>query len=307
MGHVRLLPVSHIWSPLLIRTGTSALDYIQALASREASWIAKHAKPRSPNDPLFTSHSQNNPAEHLSLLRKYLTVSPHLIPQDKDILGSFLWHTDLRTPNIFVDDNGHITSIIDWQSTWTGPLFLEGRHPQFLDYNGEIILRPPKNFKHLDTDTQRDLREQISKSILLYLYEKNTAKNNPLLDKVLRYPNGKILTHPIHFVGNTWDGDILPLRESLIRIQKYVLSSPRYHSHNTKSYPKELGFLETPHKRMPHHLHPLRNPPTPPRQRRMERSSGFLGRNVWHPRQGRQDLAPDIRTGGFCLFSATGY
>ncbi|GKZ80299.1 phosphotransferase enzyme [Aspergillus niger] len=150
---------------------TSAIDYIRALADREISWIKEHTMPRSPDDPLFTFYSQNDPAEHISLLQKYLTVTPHLIPQDKDILGSFLWHTDLRTPNIFVDNSGHITSIIDWQSTWAGPLFLEGRHPQFLDYAGDSLLKPPKNFKQLDNDTQKDLREKISRSILLYLYE----------------------------------------------------------------------------------------------------------------------------------------
>ncbi|KAI2825123.1 hypothetical protein CBS63078_5081 [Aspergillus niger] len=123
---------------------TSAIDYIRALADRVISWIKEHAMPRSPDDPLFSSYSQNDPAEHISLLQKYLTVTPHLIPQDKDILGSFLWHTDLRTPNIFVDNSGHITSIIDWQSTWAGPLFLEGRHPHFLDYTGDLLLKPPK-------------------------------------------------------------------------------------------------------------------------------------------------------------------
>ncbi|GKZ38817.1 phosphotransferase enzyme [Aspergillus brasiliensis] len=199
---------------------TSSLDYIQALAKREISWIKKHAKPRPTDDPLFTSHSQNDPTPHISLLQRYLTISPHLIPHDEDILGSFLWHTDLRTPNIFVDNSGHITSIIDWQSTWAGPLFLQGRHPHFLDYDDDLILKLPKDFKQLDPDTQRDLKEKVASSILLYLYEKYTAKRNPLLDKVLRYPNGKTLAHPIHFVGNTWDGDILPLRESLIRIQK---------------------------------------------------------------------------------------
>ncbi|GFN20339.1 phosphotransferase family protein [Aspergillus tubingensis] len=253
---------------------TSALDYIQALANREASWIAKHAKPRSPTDPLFTSDSQNNPAEHLSLLRKYLTISPHLIPQDKDITGSFLWHTDLRTPNIFVDETGHITSIIDWQSTWTGPLFLEGRHPHFLDYNGEIILKSPKNFKHLDEDTQRDLREKISKSILLYLYEKNTAKKNPLLDKVLRYPNGKILTHPIHFVGNTWDGDILPLRESLIRIQKNWASL----KHPTKECPITFTPSEI-------HQHHQDSEGWNEVQDFWDAMSGILGRDGWTSHQ----------------------
>ncbi|KAM5468490.1 hypothetical protein MferCBS49748_003537 [Microsporum ferrugineum] len=199
---------------------TSALGYIQALANREITWIRKNATPRSPDDPLFVSHSQNNPAEHISLLQKYLSVAPHLIPSDEDILGSFLWHPDLRTPNIFVDDNGRITSIIDWQSAFAGPLFLGGRHPHFLDYNGDLVLELPKNFKQLDRDSQTAVKDKVTKSILLYLYENYTAEKNPILSRVLQYPNGKTLTDPVRFVGNTWDGDILPLRESLIRIQK---------------------------------------------------------------------------------------
>ncbi|KAE8147108.1 phosphotransferase family protein [Aspergillus avenaceus] len=198
----------------------SAIDYIQDLALREIAWIQKHAIPRSPDHPLFVSHSQNNPSEHISLLQKYLSVCPHLIPPEEDILGSFLWHTDLRTPNIFVDDNGCITSIIDWQSTWAGPLFLEGRHPHFLDYNGDLILELPENFKQLDDDMQKTMKDKVTSSILSYLYEKYTAERNPTLSKVLQYPNGQTLTDPIRFVGNTWDGDVLPLRESLIRIQK---------------------------------------------------------------------------------------
>lgn len=135
-------------------------------------------------------------------------------------MGSFLWHSDLRTPNVFVDDTGHITSIIDWQSTWAGPLFLEGRHPHLLDYNGDLILELPENFKQLDENMQTAVKDNVTKSILLYLYEKYTAERNPLLSRVFRYPDGKTLTDPIRFVGNTWEGDILPLRESLIRVQK---------------------------------------------------------------------------------------
>ncbi|GIK05338.1 phosphotransferase enzyme [Aspergillus viridinutans] len=198
----------------------SAVDYLKALALREIAWIRKHATPRSPDDPLFVSPSQNNPTEHISLLHRYLSAAPHLLPKDEDLLGSFLWHTDLRTPNIFVNDTGNITSIIDWQSTWAGPLFLEGRHPHFLDYNGELLLELPENFKQLDENTQNTVRDQVTKSILLYLYEKYTAERNPVLNRVLRYPNGKILTDPVRFVGNTWNGDILPLRETLIKVQK---------------------------------------------------------------------------------------
>ncbi|THC90747.1 hypothetical protein EYZ11_009794 [Aspergillus tanneri] len=65
----------------------SAIDYMQALALREITWIQKHATPRSPDDPLFVSHSQNNPTEHVSLLRRYLSVAPHLIPREEDFSG----------------------------------------------------------------------------------------------------------------------------------------------------------------------------------------------------------------------------
>ncbi|RDW70457.1 aminoglycoside phosphotransferase family protein [Aspergillus mulundensis] len=198
----------------------SAIDYVQAVARREIAWIQKHVIPRSPDDPFFVSHSQNDPAEHVSLLERYLTVAPCLLPQENDLIGSYLWHSDLRTPNIFVDDTGHITSIIDWQSTYAAPLFLEGRHPSFLDYNGELLLQLPESFKTLDNETQATTKDKVTKSILLYLYEKYTAERNPLLHRVFRYPNGKLLTDPIRFAGCTWEGDILPLRESLIRVQK---------------------------------------------------------------------------------------
>ncbi|KAL1885406.1 hypothetical protein Plec18167_000900 [Paecilomyces lecythidis] len=199
---------------------TSAVDYIQAISLREIAWIQNYATPRSPDDPFFTSHSQNNPAEHISLLQRYLSVSPYLLPHEDDLLGSFLWHTDLRIPNIFVDDNGNITSIIDWQSTWAGPLFLEARHPHFLNYNGDLTLELPKIFKQLDGSTQIAVRSKVIKSILSFLYEKNTAQRNPALSRVFQYPNGVLMTDPVRFAGNTWDGDILPLRESLIRVQK---------------------------------------------------------------------------------------
>ncbi|RAH48297.1 phosphotransferase family protein [Aspergillus brunneoviolaceus CBS 621.78] len=198
----------------------SAVDYIQASALREIAWSQKHATPRSPNDPSFVSHSQNDPAEHVSLLQRYLSTTPHLIPQEEGILGSFLWHPGLCTPNIFVDDSGHITSIIDWQSASAGPLFLEGRHPHFLDYKGDLILELPEDFKQLDANTQSAVQGTVINSILLGLYEKYTAERNPLLSRVFQYPNGKTLTDPIRFVGNTWAADIIPLRESLIRIQK---------------------------------------------------------------------------------------
>ncbi|KAE8146478.1 hypothetical protein BDV25DRAFT_143648 [Aspergillus avenaceus] len=196
---------------------TPAVDYIKALALGEIAWIQRYAKPRTPDDPLYVSNSQNIPSGHISLLQKYLFVAPYLLPQEEDILGPILWHPDLCTPNIFVNDRGNITSIINWHSTWAGPLFLEGRHPHFLQYYGEIMLRLPKDFRQLDTSTQAGLREQATKSILVYLYERYMTNINPTLHRVFVYPNGLTLSDPVRFAGSTWE-DILPLQESLMRV-----------------------------------------------------------------------------------------
>lgn len=69
----------------------------------------------------------------------------------------------------------------------------------------------PENFKQLDEQTQNAVKSKVTNPILVYLYENYTAERNPILTRVFQYPNGKTLTNPIRFVGDTWDGDILPL------------------------------------------------------------------------------------------------
>lgn len=120
-------------------------------------------------------------------------------------------------------DIGRITSVIDWQEAWAGPLVLQGRHPRLVDYQGDIILEPPPNFKDLELNEKARLKRQIASSIILYLYEQQTAKLNPHLNRVLRLKLGRVRCEPISFVGDTWDDDILPLRESLIKKWKDML------------------------------------------------------------------------------------
>lgn len=190
-----------------------------ALAYREQEWIKRYAVPRSADDPLVTSAAQNSPDAHLSLLQKYLQVAPYLLPTDLNIVASTIWHTDLHSGNLFVN-KGHITAVIDWQGAWAGPLVLQGRHPRLVDHHGDIILKPPVNFKDLEPNEKGQLRKQIASSIVLYLYEQQTAKVNPSLDGVLRLKLGRVRCEPISFVGDTWHDDILPLRESLINVER---------------------------------------------------------------------------------------
>ncbi|RJE20973.1 hypothetical protein PHISCL_06683 [Aspergillus sclerotialis] len=195
-------------------------DLVSSPARRELEWIQQYAVPKPQDDALVTSASQNPPSSHISLLHRYLKVAPYLLPSDPEVVAPHLWHTDLHAANIFVE-NGHISSVIDWQGTWTAPLILQARHPRLVDYDGDIILRAPANFKDLEPDAKSKVRDQMTKSIILYLYEKQIAKEVPLLDIVIRFNHGRTRCEPIQFVGDTWDDDILPLSESLIRIEKY--------------------------------------------------------------------------------------
>ncbi|KAL4897301.1 kinase-like domain-containing protein [Aspergillus ambiguus] len=195
-------------------------DFAISLAHRELEWIAKYAVPKPPDDPLITSTTQNSPSSHISLLHRYLKVAPYLFPSDRVVVAPHIWHTDLHSANIFVQD-GRISGVIDWQGIWAGPLILQARHPRLVEYHGDIILKAPANFKDLEPDDKKRVREQMSRSIILYLYEKQIVKEVPLLNKVIRFNHGRTRCEPIQFVGDTWDDDILPLRESLIRIEKY--------------------------------------------------------------------------------------
>lgn len=88
------------WSYLNMFLGSTALQYVSALASREIEWIKGYAVPRYQPDPLFVSKSQNTPAGHVTLLQKFLTVAPYIVPREGETIKSFLWHTDLHSKNI---------------------------------------------------------------------------------------------------------------------------------------------------------------------------------------------------------------
>lgn len=74
----------------------------------------------------------------LKALRSYLAIAEFLLPIDRSIASSYLWHPDLHQENIFAnpENPSEIVAIIDWQSAELAPLFNELRQPYFLDYEG---------------------------------------------------------------------------------------------------------------------------------------------------------------------------
>ncbi|KAF4228720.1 hypothetical protein CNMCM6805_001903 [Aspergillus fumigatiaffinis] len=173
-------------------------QYAISLACREIEWIKQYATPRPHGDPLMSSASQNSPEHHISLLQKYLKVARFLLPEDPDLVAPHIWHTDLHPGNLFVSE-GRISCVIDWQGIWAAPLLLRARHPRLVDYQGDIVLKPPANFNDLDAEQKKTIREKMSKSIVIYLYEKQIAKEAPLLNRVLHLSHGRTRCDPIQY------------------------------------------------------------------------------------------------------------
>ncbi|KAH8719343.1 kinase-like domain-containing protein [Phaeosphaeriaceae sp. PMI808] len=195
-------------------------DYLRAIGQREIAWIDSHAAQKSSSGLFATSEAQRTPDAHIALYRKFLDVVEYLLPKGDQIRPT-LWHWDIHAPNIFVHE-GHITSLIDWQDTWVGPLFLQARHPRLVDYNGELMMRLPESYDALeDEDEKMRVRTQVEKSIVLWTYETETKNTNPILHDILHINQGRTRRDTVDFSANTWDGDIIPFRQCLIRIARH--------------------------------------------------------------------------------------
>ncbi|PGH18242.1 hypothetical protein AJ79_00581 [Helicocarpus griseus UAMH5409] len=199
----------------------TARGYVEAVAHREISWISKYASSSARNPSyLKLPEAQLSPQEHIGLLNKYLGSISTLLPDSPDLVRPTLWHHDIQDGNLFIHD-GRISSVIDWQSIWAAPLILQAQAPRLIDYNGEILLTLPENFNKLNQDEKAEVRDQVSRSIQMFLYEDKTAKENPLLSDAFTQPFGKSLSQLVSFAGNSWDDDIIPLRECLIELERH--------------------------------------------------------------------------------------
>lgn len=170
---------------------------------------------------LAQSEAQRTPAAHIALYEKFLKVSDTLLPTGA-LAKPTLWHWDIHAPNIFVHED-RVTSLIDWQDVWIGPLFLQARQPRLARYTGEMLLRLPGTYESLtDQDERAKLRSQVQSSVVAYIYDDETKTANPMPDKVMQLPQWRTRRDAVDFSSNTWDGDIIPFRQCLIWIVRYV-------------------------------------------------------------------------------------
>lgn len=137
----------------------------------------------------------------------------------------------MHAPNFFVKDD-RITSLIDWQSTWAGPLFLQYRYPKLVNYTGEEMLRLPEDYKDMEKSEKDRVANQVERSLVQFFYKVETKEQNPLLIEVDDVPHGTTRRQTIEFAEDTWEGDILPFRQCLIRLERFVLLCSPFHEIN---------------------------------------------------------------------------
>ncbi|KAF2728298.1 hypothetical protein EJ04DRAFT_546854 [Polyplosphaeria fusca] len=175
--------------------GTSPTDYLKSLAGCEVDWLSKYAS-GNVND-------QRSPQAHIDLLEKFISIIPLITPKEDEIVSARLWHPDFHAGNIFIDKTGMITSLIDWQGALIGPIFISANPPKVLDYSIDLLMELPDNYKQLEEDRKAKLRRQVSQLILIEAYETRSASQNPLMYRLMRYPNSKTLKELVAFVSGS--------------------------------------------------------------------------------------------------------
>nr|POE57924.1 altered inheritance of mitochondria protein 9, mitochondrial [Quercus suber] len=164
--------------------------------------------------------AQNSTCAHIALCEKFNSLSPYILPEDVMMTCSTLWHKDLHAPNIFVKDQ-QISSLIDWQFAWAGPLFLQYRYPKLVDYTGYVMLTLPDNYKDLEKSERDRVSKQVERSLVQYLYGIETKSQNPLLVQMNDVPHANMRRQTVEFGEDAWEGDILPFRQCLIRLERH--------------------------------------------------------------------------------------
>lgn len=85
------------------------------------------------------------------------------------------------------------------------------------------MIRLPESYDALEDEEEKErIRIQVEKSIAQWTYENETRNTNPILHDILHMNYGRTRRDTVEFSANTWDGDIIPFRQCLIRIARYV-------------------------------------------------------------------------------------
>jgi hypothetical protein len=130
----------------------------------------------------------------MAVIQECRRVLPFIIPRDRLYTDSMLWHNDLHSDNIFVNENcpTEITGIIDWQGVHLGPAVLHVHYPSLIEYDGPVLEglklpQLPHNFAELDPIAKADAQALHTAQSIWGLYQIFLQKQAPDLLRIIRY------------------------------------------------------------------------------------------------------------------------
>jgi hypothetical protein len=169
--------------------GRSTNELINALIQREITCLDTFSEfPREGQQGIYNGPDGYHPTKEakLSVLQDFLKVAAYILPKRDSLNAGVIWHNDLHSDNIFVDEANpsQITSIIDWQAVSVYPMFLRVHHPSLIDHDGpkvEGFTKPslPENMEELDPQEQRAARDLFLAQLLWVFYETQVQKEAP--------------------------------------------------------------------------------------------------------------------------------
>ena len=174
--------------------GHTPTAFLFAVCDREQKWISSFARSQDLHSFRYYPPVVRDPSEHLKSLSRFKTAIPYIIPSKlPKLVQPTLWHHDMSLNNVFISSDelseGRIviSSVLDWQNTWVGPLYVQARVPRMLSYisswrSTELrVTKPPQNLDVssnayqtcaeediLDANAEQYYRILMSRGILEY-------------------------------------------------------------------------------------------------------------------------------------------
>ncbi|MCJ1334837.1 hypothetical protein MMC09_000102 [Bachmanniomyces sp. S44760] len=175
--------------------GHSVEEYLAAIGNREITCVESIRQlPKSPITLRGPGTYVTSRKKKLRALQSYLTIAKYMLPTDRSMSSSCLWHPDLHQENIFVnpENPGQVVAIIDGQSTELAPLFNQVRQPYFLDYDGPATQgfeRPelPNDYDQLDDAPRKKAFSLFQSQMLSTMYRMLLNTEKPLLYRTWEY------------------------------------------------------------------------------------------------------------------------
>jgi hypothetical protein len=130
-----------------------------------------------------------------------------------------LWHHDLSGSNIFISNDdlarGHIsvTSVIDWQHTWVGPLYIHSRVPNVFCYHvpwklpeGLQMASLPESMEQMSKLDQKAARDDVAAMNMEVFYRALVVQHAPYYYEALTDSYNNLFTTLARAVSSSWDG-----------------------------------------------------------------------------------------------------